>query len=147
MEPKLTVLFICTHNSGRSQIAEAFVRVLTRGAVEVTSAGLEPAPGVNPLVIAAMAEEGIDLAAAGTRSAFDLFRQGRLFDVVITVCDASNDKRCPVYPGVTHRLHWPFADPAAASGTPEERLDQVRAIRDQIRERIAHSEIFRPFIG
>ncbi len=146
MEPQLTVLFICTRNSGRSQMAEAFLRQLTGGAFDVTSAGLEPAEGVDPLVVTVMGEEGIDLSRAGTRSAFDLFRQGRLFDVVITVCDASNDKRCPVYPGVTRRLHWPFPDPAAVAGTPEQRLDLVRAIRDMIKARIRESDEFRAYV-
>ncbi len=133
---KLRVLFICTHNSARSQMAEAFLRQFAGDSFEVESAGLEPAAQVNPLVVAAMAEVGIDLSGKKPQSVFDLFRAGRIYDYVITVCDAEGEGRCPIFPGLTRRWHWPFPDPASVTGTPEEQLEQVRAIRDQIRQHV-----------
>ncbi|MBN2336996.1 MAG: arsenate reductase ArsC [Acidobacteria bacterium] len=130
---KNSILFICRHNSGRSQIAEGYVRRFAGDRWEASSAGFEPAEQINPLVVEAMQEEGIDLSGKTPRSAFDLFRRGALFGVVVTVCDDS-ESECPVYPGITRRVHHPFPDPAAATGSREERLAAVRAIRDAIRE-------------
>lgn len=132
----MRVLFICVHNSARSQMAEAYLKRFCGDAAEVTSAGLDPT-AVNPLVVAAMAEDGIDLSGKKTRKVFDLFREGRLFDYVVTVCEESVEEQCPVFPGVTHRLHLPFPDPAGLVGTEEEKLAKVREIRDRIRERMA----------
>lgn len=129
----MRVLFICVHNSARSQMAEAYLRQMAGEGVTVESAGLDPTV-VNPLVVAVMAEEGIDLSGKKTQKVFDLFRDGRLFDAVVTVCEESIEGQCPVFPGVTHRLHLPFPDPAAVTGTDEERLGQVRRIRDAIKE-------------
>ena len=133
---KLKVLFICTQNRARSQMAEAFLRQFAGDSFEVESAGLEPADQVNPLVVEAMAEIGFDLSAKKPQSVFDLFKAGRIFDYVITVCDAEGEGRCPIFPGLTRRWHWPFPDPASVTGTREERLEQVRAIRDQIRKHV-----------
>lgn len=133
---KLRVLFICTQNSARSQMAEAFLRQFAGDSFEVESAGLEPAAQVNPLVVEAMAEAGIDLSAKKPQSVFDLFKAGRIYDYVITVCDAEGEGRCPVFPGLTRRWHWPFPDPASVTGSHEEQLEQVRAIRDQIRQHV-----------
>lgn len=132
---KLRVLFVCVHNSARSQMAEAFLRAFAGDAFEVESAGLEPAEAVNPLVVEVMAELGLDLSGKKPQSVFELFRQGRLYDYVISVCEDGGE-RCPVFPGLTRRWRWPFPDPAAATGTREERLAQVRAIRDQIRAKV-----------
>ena len=132
----MRVLFICVHNSARSQMAEAYLRQMAGEGVTVESAGLDPTV-VNPLVVAVMAEEGIDLSGKKTQKVFDLFRDGRLFDAVVTVCEESIEGQCPVFPGVTHRLHLPFPDPAAVTGTDEERLGQVRRIRDAIKESMA----------
>ncbi len=137
---KLRVLFVCVHNSARSQMAEAFLRAFAGDSFEVESAGLEPAEAVNPLVVEAMAELGFDLSGRKPKSAFELFRQGRLYDYVISVCEDGGE-RCPVFPGLTRRWHWPFPDPARVTGTREERLAQVRAIRDQIRAKVE-----RPFL-
>lgn len=137
---KLRVLFVCVHNSARSQMAEAFLRAFAGDSFEVESAGLEPAEAVNPLVVEAMAELGFDLSGRKPKSAFELFRQGRLYDYVISVCEDGGE-RCPVFPGLTRRWHWPFPDPARVTGTHEERLAQVRAIRDQIRAKVE-----RPFL-
>ena len=132
----MRVLFVCVHNSGRSQMAEAYLRRFCGQDVTVDSAGLDPTT-INPLVVTVMAEEGLDLAGKKTRKVFDLYREGRLYDAVITVCEESLEAQCPVFPGVTHRLHLPFPDPARVSGTESERLAQVRVIRDRIRERMA----------
>jgi len=131
------ILFICSENSARSQMAEAYVKLLdTEGQFEkVESAGLTPTQ-INPLVVEVMREEGVDLSAKGTQSVFELFRQGRLFDLVVTVCDAESDARCPIFPGVTHRMNVPFPDPAQAQGTHEEQLAQVRVVRDQIKVKV-----------
>jgi arsenate reductase len=129
------VLFVCIHNSARSQIAEAFLRKLGGPDFEVESAGFEPTV-INPLVVEVMKEEGIDLSAKGTQSVFDLFKQGRVFTHVVTVCDDSMESKCPVYPGMTHRLHLPFPDPAALTGDREEQLRRTREIRDAIRQAI-----------
>ena len=132
---KMRVLFICGHNSARSVMAEVFLRAFAGDSFEVTSAGFEPADAVNPLVAEVMAELGFDVSGHKPQSVFDLFTQGRLFDYVITVC-GETEGRCPVFPGVTKRWGWPFADPARATGTREEQLAQVRAIRDQVREKV-----------
>jgi arsenate reductase len=129
------VLFICNHNSARSQMAEAFLQQIGGQDFEVESAGLEPTV-INPLVVEVMQEVGIDLSGKMTRSVFDLYRQGRLYDYVITVCDDADEAKCPVFPGVARRWHWPFPDPAKVRGTRQEQLEQVRAIRDQIRQRV-----------
>lgn len=129
------VLFICRNNSARSQMAEAYLNSLGNGAFEAHSAGLEPTK-VQPLVVDVMKEEGIDLSDKTTRSVFDLFKNGALFEYVITVCDADVDAACPVFPGVTERLLWPFPDPTELSGDIEERRKGTRRIRDMIKKRI-----------
>ena len=134
---KIRVLFICGHNSGRSQIAEAFLDDMADGRVHVESAGLEPKP-VNPLVVEVMQEIGYDLSQAKSNSVFDFFKEGRLYDYVITVCDETAAGQCPVFPGITKRLHWPFTDPEALTGTHEEKLEALRDIRNQIRGKIVN---------
>lgn len=126
------VLFICVHNSARSQMAEAYLNAFGGGEFVAESAGFEPTE-INPLVVEVMKEEGIDLSGKQTQSAFDLYREGRMFSYVITVCEESVEKQCPIYPGMTHRLHLPFPDPAEVRGTHEEKLAQVRVIRDRIK--------------
>ena len=130
-----TVLVVCRHNSGRSQIAEAYLKELAGDRLRVESAGLEPAQAVNPLVVAAMREHGVDLSAKKPQSAFELFRKGILFDHVVTVC-SDTEGQCPTYPGTTRRWHMPFPDPSKATGTHEEKMEQVRAIRDMIQARL-----------
>jgi arsenate reductase len=129
------VLFVCIHNSARSQMAEAFLQQLGGPDFEVQSAGFEPTT-VNPLVVEVMQEEGIDLSHKTTQSVFDLFKQGRVFTHVITVCDDTQESKCPVYPGMTHRLHLPFPDPDSLTGGDDEKRRQVRVIRDSIKESI-----------
>jgi arsenate reductase len=132
---KQKVLFICVHNSARSQMAEAFFREICGDQFEAHSAGLEPGK-LNPLAIEAMREIGIDISQRQTQSVFDVFKSGQLFAYVITVCDETSADRCPIFPGVTKRLHWSFPDPAALTGTRDEHLAGTRKIRDQIRARV-----------
>lgn len=130
------VLFVCVHNSARSQMAEAYLRQMAGDRVEVESAGFEPGP-INPLVVEAMKEEGIDLSGKKPQSVFELFKAGKIFQHVITVCEASREEQCPIFPGVTNRLHLPFADPARLAGTYAERLEGTRRIRDEIKKAVA----------
>jgi arsenate reductase len=135
MAKKEKVLFVCVHNSARSQMAEVFLKDLAGDRFDVESAGLEPGR-LNPLVVAVMKEVGIDISQNKTKSVFDLFKQGKLFSYVITVCDESQSERCPVFPGLTQRLHWSFPDPSRLEGTREQKLEKTRTIRDQIKNRI-----------
>jgi arsenate reductase len=129
---KQRVLFLCTHNSARSQMAEALLRALAGDRFEVASAGTE-ATRVHPLAIAAMGEVGVDLRGHMSKTVDGLL--GQPWDHVITVCDSANE-RCPVFPARTHRLHWSFPDPSQATGTDEERLATFRRVRDAIQRRI-----------
>jgi arsenate reductase len=128
----LRVLFLCTHNSARSQMAEALLRRLGGDRFEVASAGTE-ARGVNPLATRAMAEVGVDLRGH-TSKTLERFL-GERWDYVITVCDGANES-CPVFPGASTRLHWSFDDPSAATGSEEQRLALFRRVRDEIEARI-----------
>lgn len=134
MKRKTHVLFICTHNSARSQIAEAWLNVRYGDRFIAESAGLEPGV-INPLVVKAMAEVGIDLSKKGTQAVFDVIKSDKLFSYVITVCDNA-EKRCPIFAGITHRLAWSFPDPAALTGSDAEKLAAIRRIRDEIFRRI-----------
>jgi arsenate reductase len=136
VEDVTRVLFICVHNAARSQMAEALLRQLGGTRFNVESAGFEPAP-VNPLAIAAMREVGLDISAAKAKAVFDLFREGRRYDYVITVCDAATAERCPIFPGFTKRLAWSFANPADFVGTDAERLEQTVIVREAIHKKIA----------
>lgn len=132
---KKRVLFICVHNSARSQMAEAFLKEVARDKFDVESAGLEPGK-LNPIVVEAMKEIGIDISQNKTKSAFDFYREGRKYDYVITVCDESQSGACPIFLGRGKRLHWSFSDPSKFEGTKEEKLVKVRAVRDEIRLKI-----------
>jgi len=129
---KEKVLFVCVHNSARSQMAEAWLNHLYGDRFEAHSAGLE-AGTLNPLAVAAMKEEGIDISHKKTQTAFSLLKKGALFSHVITVCDEASAEQCPVFPGATKRLHWSFPDPAQLTGAEEEKLAKVRTIRDDIK--------------
>jgi arsenate reductase len=128
----IRVLFLCTHNSARSQMAEGFLRAMAGDRFEAGSAGTEKT-SVNPLAIRAMAELGVDLSGHTSKVYEDVASEG--WDFLITVCDDANE-RCPWVPGSVKRLHWSFADPSRAAGTEEERLAVFRRVRDQIRERL-----------
>jgi arsenate reductase (thioredoxin) len=135
---KMKVLFVCVHNSARSQMAEAFLNQLAGDQFFAESAGFEPGT-LNPLVIEVMKETGIDISNNSTKSVFDFFKQGRLFHFVIAVCDGASAERCPIFPGVTKRLGWSFEDPSSFTGTHEEKLAKTRRVRDSIKAEI---EIF-----
>jgi len=132
---KTKVLFICVHNSARSQMAEAFLNRYGGERFAAESAGLEPGT-LNPLVVRALAEIGVDIAGKTPRGAFDLLRRGEWYGWVITVCDESQAEGCPIFPGAGRRDHWSFPDPSAFTGSEEEKLDQVRALRDQIAHKV-----------
>ena len=132
---KQSVLFVCIHNSARSQMAEAFLNQRCPDDFVAESAGLEPG-AINPLAVEAMREVGIDISKKTTRSAFDLFKSGKLFSYVITVCDETSAERCPTFPGNARRLHWSFPDPGSLNGSWDERLAKTRTIRDLIRAQI-----------
>jgi arsenate reductase (thioredoxin) len=130
-----SVLFVCVHNSARSQMAEEYLRRAGGEQFHVESAGIEPGR-LNPHVVAVLAEEGIDIAGKEPRDVHDVYLAGTEFDYVITVCSREAEERCPVFPGPAVRLNWPFADPSAFRGTEEDILTQTRQVRDEIRGRI-----------
>ena len=104
---------------------------------EAESAGLEPGT-LNPLAVEALQEIGIDISGNETQSVFDVFKSGRLFAYAITVCSESESKGCPVFAGVTTRLHWPFPDPSQFTGTHEEKMARTREVLEQIRAKIGN---------
>ena len=112
---KKNVLFVCIHNSARSQMAEAFLNQICGDEFEAHSAGLEPGR-LNPIVVEAMQEVGIDISGNKTKAVFDFIKSGKMFAYVITVCDEASAERCPIFPGVTTRLHWGFPDPSGFQG-------------------------------
>ena len=128
-------LFICVHNSGRSQMSEGFLKHYAGDRFDAHSAGLEPGE-LNPLVVEAMAEIGIDISQNKTKSVFDVWKSGELFQYVISVCDEESAEKCPIFPGPTTRLHWSFHDPLKVIGTYEQKLQKVRQIRDEIAAKI-----------
>ena len=132
---KAKVLFICIHNSARSQMAETFLNHICGEHFEAHSAGLEPG-NLNPIVVEAMKEIGIDISGNQTKSVFDTYKSGKSFKYVITVCDEASAERCPIFPGITKRLHWSFPDPSAIQGTREQKLERTRQIRDTIKAQI-----------
>jgi arsenate reductase (thioredoxin) len=133
---KQKVLFVCVHNSARSQIAEAFLNHLAGDRFEAMSAGLEPGQ-LNPYAVTVMQEIGLDIFHSRTKDVFTLYRKGLLFSYVISVCDVANAERCPTFPGQTRRITWSFEDPSKLTGTDEEKLRACRRIRDQIYQQIA----------
>ncbi|MBN2547313.1 MAG: arsenate reductase ArsC [Spirochaetes bacterium] len=132
---KIKVLFVCIHNSARSQMAEAFLKKYAPEKFDVESAGLEPRK-LNPLAVEAMKEMDIDISGNKVKSVFDLFKTEKKYDFVITVCDESSGEKCPVFPGKSVRLNWDFDDPSALKGSSEEKLIKTRMIRDLIKEKI-----------
>jgi arsenate reductase (thioredoxin) len=129
---RMSVLFLCTHNSARSQMAEGLLRNLAADRFEVFSAGTE-ATRVRPEAISVMAEIGVDISSQESETLERYL--GEPLDLVITVCDDANEA-CPVFPGARERLHWSFPDPSKAAGGYEDRLHAFRNVRDEIRARI-----------
>ncbi|HEY2801876.1 MAG TPA: arsenate reductase ArsC [Chthoniobacterales bacterium] len=132
---KRKVLFVCIHNSARSQMAEALLSQCWGESFEAESAGLDPGQ-LNPLAVEVLREKGLDISRKPTRSVDDLIAAGKQYDYVITVCDEGSAAGCPVFPGCGERLHWSFPDPSGFTGTQEERLEQTRRVRDLIGARI-----------
>lgn len=132
---KKKALFICVHNSARSQMAAALLNKRCGDSFEAESAGLEPGT-LNPMAVEVLDEIGIDISKSEARAVFDVFKSGQLFAYVITVCDESEAAGCPIFPGVTTRLHWSFPDPSRFAGSLEEKLEQTRQVRDQIEKQI-----------
>jgi len=131
----IKVLFVCVHNSARSQMAVAYLNHFGEGRFEAESAGLEPGV-LNPRVVEVMRESGIDISQNKTRSVLEILNQGKLFAYVVTVCDETAAEKCPIFPGATKRLHWSFADPSSLTGTEAEKLQRTREIRDEIKKRV-----------
>ena len=132
---KRRVLFICVHNSARSQMTAALLNKMCGEFFEAHSAGLEPGV-LNPLAVEVLQEIGIDISQNKTQAVFDIFVSGQLFPFVITVCSETEAKGCPIFPGVTTRLHWPFPDPSQLTGTWEEKLKGTREILKEIEEKV-----------
>ena len=132
---KRKVLFICVHNSARSQMAAALLNKMCGEFFEAHSAGLEPGV-LNPLAVEVLQEIGIDISQNKTQAVFDVFVSGQLFPFVITVCSETEAKGCPIFPGVTTRLHWPFPDPSQLTGTWEEKLEGTRKILKEIENKL-----------
>jgi arsenate reductase (thioredoxin) len=126
------IIVLCTHNSARSQIAEALLRSYGKGRFTVVSAGTE-VTRVNSMAVSVMQEIGIDISGARSKHLNEFIEEE--FDYVITVCDNAAEA-CPVFPGKAERIHWSFPDPSAASGSDEERLSVFRVVRDDITEQI-----------
>jgi arsenate reductase len=129
---KKKVLFVCIHNSARSQMAEAFLNTLGGNRFQAESAGLEPGQ-LNHLVVEALKEVGIDISNKKTQSTDDCLAKGTIYDYVITVCDETSAEACPYFPGGAKRLHWGFEDPSKLTGNHEERMAGTRRIRDLIK--------------
>ena len=132
---KIKVLFVCVHNSARSQMAEAFLTHYGEARFEAESAGFETRE-LNPLVVEAMKEEGIDISTKQASTVFALVKAGKLYHYVISVCDEATAQRCPVFPGVTKRLHWSFEDPSSFAGSHEEKMAKTRIVREKIKSRV-----------
>ncbi|MCM8768364.1 MAG: arsenate reductase ArsC [Candidatus Omnitrophica bacterium] len=131
---KKRILFVCVHNSGRSQIAEAWLKHLAPDQFEVESAGLLPGQ-LNPLVVTVMKEAGIDISGNRTKSIHQVISGEKPFDTVITLCE-QGAAGCPIIPGVKETLHWNFPDPAGFTGSEQERLIQARRLRDEIKQKL-----------
>jgi arsenate reductase len=133
---KKKVLFICVQNSARSQIAAALLNEMCGDHFEAQSAGLEPGV-LNPLAVEALQERGIDISRNKTQSVFDVWKSARhIFAYVITVCSESEAQGCPIFAGVTKRLHWSFPDPSQFTGTHEQKLAKTRELLEEIRAKI-----------
>ncbi len=131
MQYPIRVLFLCTGNSARSQMAEGFLHAMGKQHFTVFSAGTDP-QGLHPLAVQAMQETGIDISAQSSKAISQF--AGQRFDYIITVCDRARDN-CPTFPGDTERIHWGFDDPAAAAD--EEKGQAFRRVRNEIRNRIS----------
>jgi len=131
----LRILFVCSHNSARGQMAEAFFNKYAHENESAESAGVEPGE-LNPYVIRAMAEKGFDISNNRTKCVFELYKEGHHFSHVFAVCDQDAAEQCPIFPGVMKMVSWSFKDPSTFTGTDSEIMEQVRGVRDSIEEHI-----------
>jgi arsenate reductase (thioredoxin) len=131
----INVLFVCVHNSARSQMAEAFLNYLGHGQFHADSAGLEPGT-LNQIVVAAMLLEGIDISGNKTKTIDSVISSNKKYDFVITVCDETNAEKCPIVPGSGSRIHWSFEDPSTLNGPYAEKLNQTLLIMHHIKSKI-----------
>lgn len=129
------ILFVCKNNAARSQMAASFLQKYGKGMFNAESAGLEKGQ-LNPYVVQVMEEEGIDVKRNETRDIFDLFKKGKHYQAVISLCDATASEQAPIFPGLSKRIDWSFPDPSQFTGAPEEILDKTRRLRDQIKDNI-----------
>ena len=129
------VLFLCIHNSARSQMAEAYLKKFGDDKFLAESAGLE-AGKLNPLAVEVMREDGIDISNNQTNDVFEFFKEGRLYHYVVTVCDEASSDRCPIFAGMHKKINWSFVDPSSLTGTHEEKLATTRQVRDKIKESV-----------
>lgn len=132
---QIKILFLCIHNSARSQMAEAYLKKYGSDKFFTESAGLE-AGKLNPLAIEVMQEEGIDISNNLTKDVSTFLKEGRFYHYVITVCDEASSARCPLFPGAHKKINWNFTDPSALTGSHEEKLETTRKIRNKIKEAI-----------
>lgn len=132
---KKKILVVCVHNSARSQMAEEYLRKYGGDLFNPSSAGIEPG-SLNPFVIKVLQEDGIDISGKKTQSTEELYQRGDSYHYVITVCSTEAKERCPLYPGTIKRFHWPFDDPSSFTGNDEERLEETRKVREQIKIKI-----------
>lgn len=131
----IKVLFICVHNSARSQMAERLLKEIGGEMFLVESAGLEPGE-LNPLAIDAMKDLGYDISENESDLVFDFYIEGRIYNYVIKVCHASHGERCPIFPGVNETLEWSLEDPSSFQGTYEEKLTKTKEVRDELKNKI-----------
>lgn len=132
---KRSILFICIHNSARSQMAEALVNHFCPEDFSAESAGLE-AGTLNPHAVKVMQEIGIDISGKSTRKVFEVVKTGKVFSHAVSLCDEASEGRCPILPRHAERHHWAFPDPASSIGTETEKLERMRQVRDLIRGKI-----------
>mgnify|MGYP006440196907 CR=1 FL=1 len=132
---KIKVLFICVHNSARSQMAEELLKRLGKDNFHVESAGLEPGK-LNPIVVDAMEKIGYDISHKETNSVFEYFKEGRIYNYVIKVCAESQGERCPIFPGITKTIQWSLEDPSSFKGSYKEKLAKTIVVRDQIKSKV-----------
>lgn len=132
---KKRILFVCIHNSARSQMAEELLNQMCGDEFAAESAGLSPGE-LNPLAVDVLQERGIDIIGKATRDVFDCVKSGQMYAYVVTVCDEASAERCPIFLGVTERLHWSFPDPSAFEGTWDEKLEQTRAVAEMIQQKL-----------
>ena len=131
----IKVLFVCVHNSARSQMGEAFLNRLGQNLFMAESAGIEKG-SLNPYVVEVMQEIGYDISQNQTKEVFDFFKQGKTYTYVIKVCDEMNGQKCPIFPGALKDIYWNIEDPSVFTGTKEEILARVRIVRDEILDKV-----------